>query len=289
MTDRKKKASNRLLGRPAREKSGNLKIEAYFQRLEKLEDFLDSKETFSDSELIAWITAAVTLLSEIGVSPEVVSSFMRAFEFETTRESGLGKHPRIGPFTYDYDYRGGGSGYRLPSGFFSFGHRRASQDIYYVRIAFALARSVLRREQQEEWLVSRPLINSLSSNREYSHIVSSLELLQKAFVEKNSDGLAKNSITLLDSILDLDKGLRSKGKVSKKLTVLMNDPTIRIRFGIEKEFVFALDNSRIIRNLRSAHKGKPLKYDIPFIVAVGCAYLVIILLENTVSHGELIN
>lgn len=266
----------------------NLKIEQLKSRLEKLEACIDGKKVFRDHELLAWIAASVAFLSEVGVNNEIINGFMRTFEFK--RLGDLGEKPRIGPFVYNYDFdnKDGELGYKLESNSLFFGDNKPSRDIFYIRVAFTAAKAKLNREQEEERITPRFLIDSLSQDSKYSHVVSSLELIEQAYKDKSPDGLVKNSTTLLDSILDLDGTLKAKEEVSKKLRVLMTDRGIREKFGVERELIFALNNSRLIRNLRSVHKDRPLKYDIPFIVAVSCAYLVVVLLENTLSHGELI-
>lgn len=54
-----------------------------------------------------------------------------------------------------------------------------------------------------------------------------------------------------------------------------------------KNSIFALDNARFVRNIKSVRKKKPIKYDIPFMAAISNEYLVILMLEIILSCGEL--
>jgi hypothetical protein len=267
----------------------NLQIKRYKNRLDELEKFIDRTEPFQGQDLLKWISAMITLLVELKVDSNILSGFMKTFEISNDRDL-VGMYPKIGPFEYEYDYGYGGqtkreSGYRIIGNTFNL--RKPSGWIYYVRIAFVSARSILDGLQNENKIVPKFLIDLLSQNVKYSHIVSSLELIEQAYDSKTTDSLVKNSITLLDSVLDLDEKLKLAGKLSKKLTILNSDSTIRDKFSVSKEFVFALDNSRLVRNMQSVHKAPLLKYDIPFIVATSCAYLVVVFLENTLAKGDL--
>ena len=60
---------------------------------------------------------------------------------------------------------------------------------------------------------------------------------------------------------------------------------VREKFGVPKEFCYALNNSRLLRNIKSVHKTRPMRYDIPFLVVLGSAYLIIMFLEMTIATG----
>jgi len=265
----------------------NLRIEQLKNQLKKLEDYINSKAVFQKQELLLWIATTIAFLSEVGINSEIVNGFMRTFEFKNLR-CGLRGKPEIGPFVYDFDINDRESGYKLENNFFSFDTGKPSQDIYYVRVAFTAIRAKLNREQEEERLVPKFIIDCLSNNGKYGHIISSLELIEQSYSNKDTDGLVKNSITLLGSILDLDDQLKDKGSLSRKLSMLNNNKVICAKFGIEKEYIFALNNSRIVRNIKSAHKNLPLKYDMPFVITSGFAYLIVMFLEITIATGEIL-
>lgn len=270
----------------------NIKVEQFKKKLEKLEKFIDNKEVFKEHELIEWIAACVSFFTEIGINNEIIRGFMKTFEFELPDEnerlfSNAFRHKKIGPFKYNIDTEHKELGYEINSNSdFEF-NKKPSKDIYYVRIAFVAAKAILQKEQREERIVPKFLILALSKNKKYSNLISSLELIEKSYQDKNADGLVKNSLTLLDSILNFDSKLKLK-KPKGKLNCLIDNEDKRKKFGVSKDFVEALNNNRVIRNEEVMHKDLPLKYNIPFLVSLSFAHLVLLFLEITITTGKII-
>jgi len=157
-----------------------------------------------------------------------------------------------------------------------------------IKVAFYNADFVISSKQNEEKLIPNYL-EKIELENKYPQIFSSLTVIEKSYEKKLSEDLCLHSITLLDSILNLESSLFDLKKISKKINKLQSSPEILKKFGVDKEFISALDNSRIIRNIKVAHKDLPLKFNIPFMVSTSFAYLVITFLEITICTGELIN
>lgn len=264
------------------------------QKLEKLEEFIDSKKQFSENELLEWISDCVSIFTEIGVHSNILDGFLKTFQsslkdLDPNFRSpyfivGKTKDKYLGPFIFiEYPKP---SYYKICDDW-SLVINKPSKDIYYVHIAFVSAYSVLRRDDELELLSPAYLINILSYKKEYVNIVSSLEQLNVGYKDVNPDSIIKNSITLLDSVLDLCSELSNVGHISKKLKKLKGDKDILEKFGVSKEYICALDNSRLIRNINT-HKSKLINYNVPFVSAVAIAHLVVIFLEITLSTGVLI-
>lgn len=258
----------------------NVKIEQLQNRLERLEKFIISKEYFQKKELISWISSCVSLFTELGVSNEIISKFMETFEFDDS----VTNWNKIGPFLYSI--KGENSGFR----YFRGSSYKSIIENYYVNIAFTTSKVILKHERDEERLVPKFLISAISENGKYSNILSSLELLERFYQEKNEDGLLKESITLLSSILSIVPKLKDKKDLGPMLMCLVEkeNEDIRKKFGVDPDFIRALNNSRLIRNSKSVHKELPIRYDIPYLVSLSCAYLVILFLEITMSTGDVI-
>lgn len=294
MTEPKTPKQNRLLGTTPREISSNPKVETLYQRLEKLEEVFNSKTSYTSEYVIRWVAECVAFFTELNLSNEIIQGFMKTFEHDPPTDDVYAfmshgqKDDKIGPFkkathTYSDEYSlDSGNSFSLAK------FKKNSSRIYYVHIAFTSAHHAIQKIEEGDALVPRHLTIFFADKKEYSNIASSLNLLEKAYQEKNSDGLVKNGMTLLESILDLDQVLKGKDKLSLKLRSLLTDKSLSDKFGVEKEFIFALDNNRLIRNHKSAHKNKPIKYDIPLLVSLGVAYLVLIFLEIAISRDELI-
>ncbi len=250
----------------------NLEIETLKKRINDLEEFLNST-SFYRNGIFDWIAECVALFSEFEMNNEVISGFMKTFDCNDNFALS------IGPFKYSNKNRA----YVL---FNSFGTKNLEKD-YYIRIAFVSARAILRKEHARKKIVPYFLVELLSESIKYSNIHSSLELIEKNYSERSADSLLKNSIVLLESILNLEETLREE-KLALKLEKLMGNKKLREKFGASRDIIKALNNSRVVRNIEVSHKDLPLEYDIPFLVVSGFAYLVILFLEIVISTGDLI-
>lgn len=164
-------------------------------------------------------------------------------------------------------------------------------DSYLATIAFLMANENITKMEEELKIIPSWLIREFEDKKTYSNILSRLILIEKNYENKDADAILKNSITLLENILDLNTEVERKGNISKKIKYLMgkeNNEQLK-KFGVKKEFMEAFNNFRIIRNTESVHTEASIKYDIPFLVAVSNAYLVILLLKFTLATGELIS
>lgn len=167
-----------------------------------------------------------------------------------------------------------------------------------IKVAFRLSELKILRLDESERIVPKYLINALNESDNYSHIVSSLELIEKNYEERNSEALNTEVITLLDSILNLDEDLqviKKEGKkdriinIGLKLDFLIKENDLREKFGVDKNMVLTLNNARAIRNVKNVHKNNlPIEFNTPFIVSMGFASLTILFLEMTLATGELI-
>ncbi len=261
-----------------------LKLEDLKKQLQDLEKFINSGTIFTKDQLYNWLTRCVALFSYIGLNEVVIKLFLDSFKplsesspYPSLNDMFNTDPISIGPFKKENKST---PFYELPKSYFG---DVKIEEMYPIKIAFESARYMLLQKEDEERLVSKSMIDVLSGNEKYLHVVSSLNDLQKAYENKDSEKLSSNAVTLLDSILNLNQELKAKKDVSQKLRTLLTNAPMRDMFGISKEIIFALDNARIIRNYKSIHKSLPLKYDIPFLVGTSFAYLVLLFLEIVIS------
>lgn len=261
----------------------NVRIQSYTSRLFKLREYLDWKVEFKEEEVCAWVAACVDLFVEIGLHDQVIEWFMKTFEFEPDKWDLLSwwqKH-HIWPLPKAWSI------YNLyRHDIFS---NPPSERVYYAKIAFNWGKAAIKRMAEEEVIVPKWLIQYFKNREDkYQNISSSIQLIDKALLIKDGDSLLKNTVGLLENILDLEVTLQWLD-LSKKLKQLDAKEELRNKFWIQKEFVFALNNSRLVRNAKIIHKTRPIKYEIPFLVAITCAYLGVMLLEFTIAQWELIS
>jgi len=264
-----------------------LKLIDLKKQLVDLEKFINSGTIFTKDQLYNWLTRCVALFSYIGLNEVIIKLFLDSFKplsksSTYSLDDIFDRDPiSIGPFKKQNEST---PFYELPKSYFG---DIKIEEMYPIKIAFESATYMLEQKADEERLVSKSIVNILSENEKYLHVVSSLNALQKAYENKDSEKLSSSAITLLDSILNLEPTLKAKKEISQKLRFLNTNSLTREKFGISKEVIYALDNSRIIRNYKSIHKSLPLKYDIPFLVGTSYAYLVLFFLEVVLSTGKL--
>lgn len=255
-----------------------MKVKKLKQDYRKLYGFL-SRKNIGTRDIVDWISDCVAFFSTVKVNESIISVFMDSFK-EGEVWDGLRGH--FGPFAATivgyYSMKDENSIFKSGN---LYGRRVATE------IAFRTAKSIILNLEDAERLVPKTLLIYFNENTSYSQIASSLEMMEQNFEKKDAQALAQNSITLLESILDLEQSLVGQD-LSNKLRRLCADTTLLDKFGARKEIVHALDNSRLLRNQLTTHKSIPIEYDIPFAVSLGTAYLVIMFLQITMATGILI-
>lgn len=251
-----------------------LRLEHLYSRINELSQFMDKKRT--QAEIISWVAECVSLFTEIGVNDSIISNFINFFHPRKEDSSGL-------PMGLGVDHYMGT--FKLSSG----GLYVSEAGSYLAEIGFISARSVLERLSDEERLVPSWLFMYFKENTKYSHISSSLELIEDAYQARNCDSIIKNSRTLLSSILNLEPKLGGRDLGPQLNSIIDGKGGVLLsRFGVSKDMIIGLNFSRLIRNTKVDHKDLPMQYNIPFAVAVSNASLVITFLEITMAAGNII-
>ncbi|MCK5062151.1 hypothetical protein KAR28_06435 [Candidatus Parcubacteria bacterium] len=256
------------------------KIKQMKTALKSLETHLEGQTYITTKDMNIWVSHCVAFFSRIGVNDVIISDFIKYYSPVISKDE---KYPGISMYKTkkmgNFESTTGGSGDTEA-------YNKVNES-YLSSIAFLTAKNIIQRMEEEERMVPLWIIKELKKERKFLSISSSLNLIEKNYEDRNSDGIIKNAITLLEGILNLDDDVKKIKELSKKLKKLLNDKDKLKKFGISKEFVFALDNSRLVRNIKSVHKTKPMKYDIPFLLATNNAFLIILFLEIVLS-SELI-
>lgn len=242
------------------------------KKLKQLSLFLSKDKVWTEDEIMSWVSSCVAFFSRIGVNDVIISDFIKFYKPIEEDKGPFSKKRTMGNFESND----------------VFASYMKVAESYLAEIAFISARSILSRKKEDERLVPGWLIN-VFNHKKYSGIKSSLTLIESSYENNDSDGIIKNSIVLLECILDLDNILVKKDALSKKLRELLSNQALLGNFGVSKEFVVSLDNIRLVRNIKSVHKTRDISYNIPFLVSVNNAYLIILFLEIVTATGILIN
>mgnify|MGYP001595749933 CR=1 FL=1 len=277
-------------------------VNLYSQELDRLRDFFDGRESFTQNEIIDWIAECTAIFTNIGVNESVISKFLEFFsikskevEFEYDPLYNY-MHPKKDKYSVTVKTIGSFEQSISVSGVGAFMENYASDlyvlkgGLYYAKVAYSTAKAILQRELDEERLVPQWLINSFSTKDTYTSLFSSLELMESNYQDQDTDGIIKNSLSLLDSLLQIDPIFKKKRDLGARLQCLVDNQQCRGAFGISRDLACALNNSKVIRNEKSVHKAiLPLQYNIPFLVAVSFAYLTIYFLEVASASGKIAN
>ncbi len=276
-------------------------VGSYTQELDRLRDFFNGRSSFTQNEIIDWVAGCAAIFTDIGVNEAVISKFLDFFSIKTKKVEfedddlmpvmGNKKEPKdylviqtIGAFEQEVS----SSSYGLFKRRHITDRYVLNNGLYYAKVAYSTALAVLKRKLDEERLVPQWLISSFSSKDIYASLLSSLQLIESNYQDKDTDGIIKNSLSLLDTLLQNDSVLKEKRDLGGRLQCLVDNQGCRDSFGISRDLACALNNSKVIRNEKSAHKATlPLQYDIPFLIAVSFAYLTVYFLEVTVAAGKI--
>ena len=254
-----------------------IQTEQFKNKLDNLGKFTVNKKEFTSEEIINWLAECVTTFSEIGVSQIIIDDFLKFFSLKREKtkykksfyKDGIITIQSFGPFKEKIekigpDYSLGSE--NMINAFVLTNQYEVSNNFYYAKIAFSAAKNILKQTTDGEKLVPHWLQNTFKESEEYSHLNSSLKLIEENYRDKNTSGLITNAITLLDTILNIDSELNKKGRLGGKLNSLIENEKKRKTFGVSTDLVKALNNGRIIRNEGIIHKDVPIKYNIPFII-----------------------
>lgn len=249
------------------------------KELEKLKKFLQEKSS-NKARIVEWISSCVAFFSSLKINESIITGFMKTFELkdEDTKTPIILRDQDIGPFKkYGETYEFG-----------DFLSMDVDHEAMYIHIAFKSADNALCNLEEAERLIPKSLLNFFQENAHLAHIAASLELMERAFEEKNPDALLNNAITLLETIFGLEPSLTEKD-LSKQINIIKGDPSIQSAFGnIRLEILQAFQNFRLLRNQLGSHKSIAMQYNIPFTVALSAGYLTIMFLQITMSTGSVI-
>lgn len=273
----------------------DLQIKKYKNKLNKLGKFVsDHTGPFKESEIIDWISECVNVFYEIGVDSVIIKHFLDHYSTRTIEvviephitfpgtKDKIERITAIGPFHEE-----------MPSLYlgdkaYKTGNYVLSGSFYYAKVAFSSAKRVLESKIEEKRIVPSWLVEQISENDKIKHLASSLELIETKYEQIDTDSLITESVTLLDSILNLDPVLKQKRNIGCKLSSLIDDKKQENIFGVDGDLLRGLNCGRIIRNKKVIHKNMPMKYNLPFLVATSFAYLVIFFTECAILNGKVV-
>lgn len=250
----------------------NLKTGNLSKELDELERYFFENDSYIIDEIMEWSTKCIIMFELLNIEKGYINKFANRVNPQFKLNDGFGLYiglDQVNPNLLQIIER-------LPD------------REYDIRLVFNMARKKLEIFEEEQKLVPKFIFNNLPASQEFEVIKALLQSVEKSYTKKNPNELLSSSRTLMDEIFNLDSSLAGKD-LSNKIRFLNTNQQLSKKFGINKEFLFGLDNSRLIRNTKLQHPKKIVSHEITFAIAVSCAFLVVTLLEFTIAAGELID
>lgn len=241
------------------------KVEALRVKLQELKSIFESKDYWTSEELSEYHISCLTLFDSLGVRESLVKDFSVFFNSHLISD---GESSSLFRLVSDQDTR--------------LYIWRQSLHILTIHSVFLAAEKRIDLLEDELSIVPRFIIEHFKKEDPNGHIYSSLTAIDTSSKEKDTDKLITSANSLLDSLLSDFPELAEKRDLGPKLLFLLANPKIAEQYGMSKEMVIALNNSRVIRNVDLIHP-KAGASTIPLIVAQSYAYLVVFLLKSLLA------
>ncbi len=256
----------------------NLKTEQLKKELKYVDDFFNQAKlgkSFHGPELREWIIRATTLFSVLKVEPHIVGLFLKGVSFKEEKE----KHAH-GAFVY------GLKGYSLKPSILK--TPRNNQDIIYLEIPLNIAKIAINNLEEEEKLIPSYIIKSLSYDK-FQLLKISLELIEDKFQKKEWGDIMSPLVQALDQVLNLipEKELQKENSAKAKLETIFVTKDLYTKYVADnKDIIWSLNNSRVIRNTIEHKKEEYGNLPISQLEVVGYVHLLLILLSTIFASGN---
>lgn len=276
-----------------------LKIKKLRKTHNELLSFLN-KEKATGSEIRNWVADCVVYFSEINLQQNIINNFINKIEFYEKEEfeedtmdlsSVYDIHKLkktktkiktgIGPFPFAKDE----DGYII-----SKNNNRLSPEysdttqMTIIFIAFKVAEKILDNYEDEERIIPKYLLNELNK-KETQDIYLSLKSIQTSYETRSSKNILAFVVTTTELICKLIPELNDKKYLSDKLNKIYSNETIIKKYNLNKEVIWAINNSRIIRNY-DIHSPKKANHTTIYEV-VGYCHLLILFISSLLASGEI--
>jgi hypothetical protein len=271
-----------------------LKIRKLREKNIELLKFIESSGSYKDDEVGEWISECVVHFTELKIDSSIISHFLSSLaieEKEVRIENDFGNVyapgemndkktrlvKKVGPFKT--------SGL---SGYFGFADNlylnRDGLEMVSIKVAFKVAEKIIDNYEEEERLIPKTLINIFNTEKMQS-IFLSLESVESNFEDGNTKGILTSLVTATSLILDLIIEVKDIKEVGKKIKKIYEEKKIYSKYSMNRDVLWALNNSRIIRNY-DIHDPNEIN-NTPMHEAVSYAHILVLFINSLLSSGEI--
>ena len=229
----------------------------------------------------------------MGVQPNIIDFFLSKLEHRRDR---VGKRSFVLASIYDiqdeedkYHHETGIGPFVLNSddyrSFITPEQKRIDQTkMTPVLVAFNVAENIINNYEEEERIVPRAILNEFD-NESTRGIHLALESIQNSYEKKSAKDMLTPIVTATDLICNLIPELAGIKDVGPKIKKIYETEKIYSKYNINREVLWSLNNSRIIRNY-DIHKPEKFNHT-SLHEAVGYTHLLILLISSLFSSGNL--
>lgn len=246
----------------------------------EIEDFFESiKNTFFTGRILRKeIVKAVVHFLDIKLDPTIVNLFISSTEFSRDKE-GNANHGI-------FDFSVLGRGYTLKKiGI----NGDLNPKIVPLEIALKASRMMIDKFNEEERLISFSLMKSLTDDK-FQILKSSLESIENKYQKKEWTGMMSPLVQATDQVLNLipDDNLQKEKGLNEKLQKIFTTKELYIKYVAgNKDIIWALNNSRVIRNTIEHKKSEYGEVSLLRIEVIGYVHLLILLINTLFASGEI--
>jgi hypothetical protein len=153
-----------------------------------------------------------------------------------------------------------------------------------ILVSFKVAENIINNYEEEERIIPKTLLKEFNTEKTQDIYVS-LNSVQSSYEKRSSKNILTPVITTTELICKLIPELKNKPQIKDKLNKIYSEETILKKYNIDKEIVWALNNSRIIRNY-DIHNPKKDNHTTLY-EAVGYCHLLVLFISSLLASGEI--
>lgn len=152
-----------------------------------------------------------------------------------------------------------------------------------IKVAFNVAKNIIDNYEYDERIIPKTIMNEFDNEKNQNMLIT-LKSIQNFYEKGDKKGLMTSLVTATDLLLKLIPEV-AKFKINKKLSTIYDDKVLQEKYALNKEVIWSLNNSRIIRN-EDIHN--PLEENnTTLLEAVGYAHMLVLLISSTMASGKL--
>lgn len=275
-----------------------IQMKKWNERQLKLRNFLSKTEPVWGDEIREWIAESIVHFTEIGVPQNIVSYFLEKMEHVSIKGEKIPDSPLvfvgvqpvlnkeeensfIGPFQYIKN-----EGYQINSENRLTNKSGGKVKMTPVLVAFEVAQNLINTYKDSNSIVPNILITELEKYTETKALSLSLKTIQTNFEKNNMNSMLTGVTTSTELTLNQISELTNCTKLKPKIQKAYDTKAIYIKYSINREVLWALNNSRIIRN-HNEH-GLSTSNNTTTYEAISYTHLLCLLISSILSSGNLI-